>query len=77
MITSRAPQKRSDWLLVASRMTTVDVRPKILLMMMMMRMKKTRMTMTRKTNSQQSSENRTNVDAKDSGLWLLEITDYR
>jgi hypothetical protein len=28
MITSRVPQKRSDWLLVASRMTTVDVPPK-------------------------------------------------
>ena len=44
---------------------------------MMMRTKKTRMMMTRTTKSQQSSENRTNVDAKDSGLWLLEITDYR
>jgi hypothetical protein len=28
MITSRVPQKRSGWLLVASRMTTVDVPPK-------------------------------------------------
>jgi hypothetical protein len=43
---------------------------------MMLRTKKTTMMMTRTTKGQQSSENRTNVDTKDSGIWLLEITDY-
>jgi hypothetical protein len=42
------------------------------------RTKKTTMMMTtRTTKGQQSSENRTNVDTKDSGIWLLEITDYQ
>ena len=32
---------------------------------------------TRKMKSQPSSENRANVDADRSGVWLLEITDHR
>ena len=40
--------------------------------MMTTRTKKT----TTKTKSKPSSENRTNVDAERSGLWLVEITDY-
>ena len=76
MIISRIPQKNSDWLIAASLVTIVGVPPKDP-PDDEMRTKKTRMMMTRTTKSQQSSENRTNVDAKDSGLWLLEITDYR
>jgi hypothetical protein len=76
MIISRVLQKRSVCPIVKSCDYRRLYRPRTLPTMMTIMKKMKRVTM-RKTRSQQSSENRTNVDAKNSGLRLLEITNYR
>jgi len=77
MMVSCVPQYVSSWpIAIRALSRSWACRRRTLPTMMTRTNKMKRMTKkTMKTKSQPSSD-RTNVDAKHSGLWLLEITDY-